>query len=88
MSKPASVISDDFNLVSVMPAPDKTDSILIIDANAVLPQPIAFQFLEAITGRCSQVSKLGGSVEQGQLCAWSPRQEANLVFFRSTRLSP
>ena len=67
MSKPASVIIDDFNLVSVMPAPDKTDSILIVDANAVLPQPIAFQFLEAITGRCSQVSKLGGSVEQGQL---------------------
>ena len=69
MSKPASVIIDDFNFVSVMPPPDKTDSILIIDANAVLPQPIAFQFLEAIAGRCSQVSKLGGSVEQGQLWA-------------------
>ena len=37
--------------------PPETDAVLIVDPNAVLASAVAFQFLEAIAGRTSQISQ-------------------------------
>jgi hypothetical protein len=42
------VVVNNFNLLGMAISPDKTDPPLVINANAVLPQPIATQCLQAI----------------------------------------
>ncbi|HWY53645.1 MAG TPA: hypothetical protein VNZ03_04235 [Terriglobales bacterium] len=38
-----------------MIAPNKTDPVLIINPNTVLPSPVTAQFLEPVTGRTPQI---------------------------------
>src|SRR5438067_1085403 len=54
----------DFDGVAVVPA--ETDPPLFVDPNAVLPGPIALQFLQAVSGRDAQVVKRFGRIDQEQ----------------------
>jgi hypothetical protein len=58
----ASVIVRDFDFVSVMVMPGKTDSVLIVYADTKLPFTISAQFFQAISGRILEVGKIDGSV--------------------------
>jgi hypothetical protein len=48
-------------------APCKTDSILVIDADAVLSMPASLEFLQSIAGRNSQIVRISGSIQQRKL---------------------
>jgi hypothetical protein len=52
------VIVDNFNIMRTIGAPDKTDTPLIVDADAVLALAIALQRLELISWRYAQASQL------------------------------
>ena len=49
------VIINDLDIVSIVLAPYKTDSPLIIDADAVLALAVAAQFFQMVAGRNPQV---------------------------------
>jgi hypothetical protein len=51
------VIIDDFHVVCFAFQPSKADTILIIDADAVLARSIRFEPLQPISGRCPQIFK-------------------------------
>lgn len=57
------MVVDDFDVMRVSSGPAETDTPLFIDADAVLPPPIARQLLEAVRGRDPQVEKAGGRVQ-------------------------
>jgi len=56
--------------------PVKTDTPLVIDANAVLSQPITFQDLKPITGRNAQVVQISSRM---QLVKLAGRDQGNLL---------
>ena len=43
--------------------PLETDSVLVVDANTVLAFPIAFEPLQPVTGRQSQVAQRSGRIQ-------------------------
>ncbi len=43
--------------------PDKADAPLLIDADTVLPRPIASQFFQSIAGRQMQIPQFHGAIE-------------------------
>jgi hypothetical protein len=45
----------DLHIGGVVIAPNKTDPVLIINPNTVLPSPVTAQFLEPVTGRTPQI---------------------------------
>lgn len=49
------VIVYDFHVMGVVLAPNKADTPLIVDADAVLPDPIAFQNFQSVAGRRPQI---------------------------------
>ena len=51
--------------LDVLPA--EADAPLIVDANAVLAGPIAFEFLQAVAGRDAQILELLGGVHEAEL---------------------
>lgn len=57
------MIIDDFNIKGIATFPCKTDSPLLIDTNAVLPAPVALQFLQKVGRRHSQCFEDGCSVK-------------------------
>jgi hypothetical protein len=57
----------DFDFISVAVLPDKTNSVLIVDANAVLPRAIAFELFQAIPGRDSKIFERSGAVKHQKL---------------------
>jgi hypothetical protein len=57
-----SVIIDNLNLTCVAIFPDKTNAPLIVDANAVLPNPITPECFEPIVGRHSQKTQVARRV--------------------------
>src|SRR5580704_4188139 len=63
------VIIRNFHVVSVVTAPVKADSILIVDPNAVLALAITAQFFQPVSRRASQVVEIKRSVEN---CQFSP----------------
>jgi hypothetical protein len=63
---PGLVIVGDLDLECIVPMPYEADSILVIDANAVLPPPTADQFLESVPGRRLQIFQRRSAVKHGQ----------------------
>jgi hypothetical protein len=61
------MIVDDLHLIGVSVAPLKTHPPLVIDADAMLPCPVARQLLQPIARRDSQISEFIGSVQDQQL---------------------
>jgi hypothetical protein len=61
------MIVHDLDVVRVGILPPKTDSPLIVDANAVLPGAIAFQLFQTIAGRAPQVVKRLGRIDEDEL---------------------
>jgi hypothetical protein len=51
------MIIDNFHVIRIRVAPRETDPPLVIDPNAVLAAPVAFQCLQAISRRNSQVGE-------------------------------
>src|SRR5208282_5857037 len=56
----------DLDLKSVVPAPSETNSVLSVDAYAVLTLPAAVQLLQSVPGRDRQVLQRRGAIEHGQ----------------------
>ncbi len=61
------MIIDYLHDVCIPTFPAKTDSPLVVDANAVLSRSITCQLLEAISGRHAQVVERSGRVKLGKL---------------------
>jgi hypothetical protein len=57
----------DFHVVGVAAAPAKADAPLLVDANAVLTSPAAGEFLQPVTGRGPQITKIGSGIQYQQL---------------------
>ncbi|MGA6973820.1 MAG: hypothetical protein WBY93_19490 [Candidatus Binatus sp.] len=55
----------DFRGISLLPY--KTDSVLIVDSNAVLPEAIALQSLQVVAASGCKVAELAGRVQCFQL---------------------
>ena len=51
------MIVRDLDLEGIVTAPHKADSILVIDANAVLSLPVAAKLFQPVSGRAFQVVK-------------------------------
>jgi len=60
------VIVDNLDFVGIPISPLETDAPLIIDTNAMLAQPIPYQFLQAIGWWASQVLQRSCVVEHTQ----------------------
>ena len=58
------MIVRDFNLERIVTAPHKTNSILVVDTNTVLPLPISAELLQAVGGRYPQVPDGGARIQQ------------------------
>ena len=61
------MIIGDFDGMGSVRHPDKTDPPLIIDPDAVLSDPIPFQFLQPISCRRQQIFKIRCAIEHRQL---------------------
>ena len=55
ISPDISMVIDDFHIVKMVSFRCKTDSVLIIDPNAVLSLPAPLQFFQMVCGRNSQI---------------------------------
>jgi len=58
------VIIGDFDFVGISRLPPETDSILIVDSDAVLPLTIPSQSLQAISGRHSKIPEVANPIQQ------------------------
>jgi Integrase core domain len=61
------VVVHNFDLVGVSLAPHKANTPLVVDANAALPFPVTFQFLQSVSWKRRKCSQVRRSVEQVQL---------------------
>lgn len=73
------MIVNDLYVVCVAVSPAKTDSPLLVDSYAVLPAPIAREFLETIGRRYPQVVERVGSVQDKELPQGDPLDTAELA---------
>jgi hypothetical protein len=62
----------DFDFISVIILPDKTDSVLIVNTDAVLALAIAFELLQAIPRRDSKILERPRGVKHQQLSERRP----------------
>jgi hypothetical protein len=60
------VIIDYFHVISISVSPFETDTILVVDSNAVLPGTIAGEFFQPISGRDCQVIQGESSIQDCQ----------------------
>lgn len=60
------MIIGDLNVERIARSPSKTNAVLIIDADAVLPRTISLQRLKAVRGRRRKVSELLRAVNLNQ----------------------
>lgn len=51
----------------IVTAPYKTDPVLVVDANTVLPLPITVKLFEVVAGWMFEIVQLLGTVQHGQL---------------------
>ncbi len=65
----AIVVVCDFDFVGITILPAKADSVLVIDADAVLAFAVAAQRLEPIAGRHGEFPQIAHSIQLGQLPA-------------------
>jgi hypothetical protein len=63
------MVIGDFHVVGILAAPHEADPPLIVDSNAVLAAPVAFQLLQTIRRWKSQVINDRGCVKHSQLTA-------------------
>jgi len=49
------MVINDLDIPGVLVAPDKADAPLVVDADAVLPFPVAFQRFKAVAGRGTKI---------------------------------
>jgi len=61
------VVVNDLNVVGVVAEPTEADSKLVVDADAVLAEPIADQLFESVGRWDLQVGKVGGGIEHNEL---------------------
>lgn len=66
------MVVDDFNVVCGVAGPDETDSVLAVDANAVLAVAVTGEFLEVVAGRASQVVDVCSGCDQKQFPTGGP----------------
>jgi len=57
------MIIDDLNVEGIPFFPSETYSLLVIDADAVLPGAVAFQRLQAVAGRYPQILQAASAME-------------------------
>jgi len=57
------VIVRDLHPASASLTPLETDSVLLVDANAMLAFPISFEPLQPVAGRQSQVAQRSGRIQ-------------------------
>jgi hypothetical protein len=69
---PPSVVVHDLDLLRVAVLPDETDSILIVDTDAVLPPSIPGQTLKVIPWKRAQVVESLGGVKLRELALRDP----------------
>jgi hypothetical protein len=63
------MIVNDLNVSSLAFNPLEADAPLVVDANAVLPRPLPFQFLKTVARRGKQVLKILGVIQVNQFTA-------------------
>jgi hypothetical protein len=75
---PPSVVVHDFDVNRTDAGPDKADAPLVIDADAVLTLPIAFQRFKAVARRSLQEIQRLSCFQLGKfaLCGWRERLES------------
>ncbi len=61
------MIVNNLDLIRIAIPPAEGNAPLIIDANTVLARSVAFEFLQAVAGRNSQVFELLGGVNEPEL---------------------
>ena len=61
------MVVNNLNIFGAVPAPTKTNSPLVVNANAMLAFPIAFKRFKPIRRWCRQIPQLGRIVQQLQL---------------------
>ena len=61
------VIIGDFDFVGVLAVPAEADAILVIDSDAVLAPPVAFERLQVISRRKAQFAERGRGFELREL---------------------
>ena len=66
------MIVSDLNVVGMTAVPDKTDSPLFIDSNAMLAQPIALQFLKAASWWNTQFLDVYRRIQHQELSFGTP----------------
>lgn len=69
------MIVGDFHLIRSLFRPTETESVLLVDANAVLSDAIAFQGFKTVARRAFQIIKTGRGVKDQKLC---PRPSAEI----------
>lgn len=60
------VVSGNFDFVRVLAFPAKTYAVLIVDADAVLARPVAFEGFEAVAWWNAQMVERSGGFELGE----------------------
>ena len=78
------MIIDYFNIIHIVVPPDKADAPLLVDADAVLAEPVSFQALQSVARRNSQAVQGNNGIEQLQL---DPRRFSNGFGSRFTLMS-
>ena len=61
-----SVVIDDFNFVRAVGFPAETDAPLVIDANGVLPHPVALEGFRAVAGWDGKMVEFGDGMKLGE----------------------
>jgi len=61
------MIVHDLNFVSVTLPPHEAETPLVVNADAILPLPVAMQRFQAIARRSCQVAQFGGTVQLPEL---------------------
>ena len=60
------MIVRDLDIESISASPAKTDPVLIVDANTVLPLPAAFQRLQTIAPKRAQIAQRSGGIQHAE----------------------
>jgi hypothetical protein len=56
------VVINDFNAFRIVPGPDETDTVLIIDPDAVLPLAVSLEVFQVVT-RALEIAQFPGGIE-------------------------
>jgi hypothetical protein len=62
------VVINDFNIFRIIPRPDETDAVLVIDPDAVLSFAVSFERFEMVAGY-AEIAEIVSGVEHEQLPA-------------------